>query len=99
MANYNLLPTYLEEMLFSMKVHLEQIKLFEIVGINHEQGKMQENLALPIPKSRIHERNAFRKKLQPKENIRDFVRSELIKKQKRAYTCHVEIFILSSRCC
>ena len=80
MANYNLLPTYLEEILSSMKAHLEQINLFEIVGINHEQGKMQENLALQIPKSQVHERNAFRKNLQPKENIRDFVRSELIKK-------------------
>ena len=61
MANYNLLPTYLEEILSSMKAHLEQINLFEIVGINHAQGKMQENLALPIPKSQVHERNAFRK--------------------------------------
>ena len=80
MANYNLLPTYLEEILSSMKAHLQQINLFEIVGINHEQGKMQENLALPIPKSLVHERKAFSEKLQPKENIRDFVRSELIKK-------------------
>jgi hypothetical protein len=80
LANYNLLPTYLEEILSSMKAHLEQINLIEIVGINHEQGKIQENLALTIPKSLVHERNAFRKKLQPKENIRDFVRSELIKK-------------------
>ena len=59
MANYNLLPTYLEEILSSMKAHLEQINLFEIVGINHEQGKIQENLALTIPKSLVHERKAF----------------------------------------
>ena len=38
------------------------INLFEIVGINHEQGKMQENLALPIPKSLVHEKNAFSEK-------------------------------------
>ena len=62
MANYNLLPTYLEEILSSMKAHLEQINLFEIVGINHELGKMQESLALPIPKSLVHERNAFSEK-------------------------------------
>ena len=37
MAKYNLLPTYLEEVLSSMKAHLEQINLFEIVGINHEE--------------------------------------------------------------
>jgi hypothetical protein len=72
MTNNNLLPTYLEEILSSVKAHLEQINLFEIVGINHEQGKMQENLALSNPRSQVHESNTFRKKLQPKENIRDF---------------------------
>ena len=55
-----------------MKTHLEQMNLFEIVGINHEQGKMQENLALSNPRSQVHESNTFRKELQPKKNIRDF---------------------------
>jgi hypothetical protein len=58
MTNYNLLPTYLEEILSSVKVHLEQINL----GINHEQGKIQENLALSNPRSHVHERIIFRKK-------------------------------------
>jgi hypothetical protein len=47
-----------------MKTHLEQINLFEIVGIDHEQGKMQENLALPNPRSQVQESNTFRKKLK-----------------------------------
>jgi hypothetical protein len=76
MKNYNLLPTYLDEVVSSVKAHLEQINL----GINHEQGKIQENLVLSNPRSQVHERNTFRKKLHRKENIRDFVRSELIEK-------------------
>ena len=54
MTNNNLLPTYLEEILSSVKAHLEQINLFEIVGINHEQGKLQENLALSNLRSQVH---------------------------------------------
>ena len=35
-----IIPTYLEEILSSVRAHLEQINLFEIVGLNQEQGKM-----------------------------------------------------------